>query len=423
MVKAEAGDRVRIRTAKEQIEGVLLESHESGLFLIKLDTGYNIGLTREEVLDIEVLEKPEKKAVEEEKIERKKGKRNIAMIITGGTISSKLDPETGGVKSLASVSELLRFYPEIKEIANLTRVETPFMVFSENMGGGEWRKIAKLTVELLNDTNIDGVIITHGTDFLHYTSSALSFMLRNLNKPVVLTYSQRSTDRASSDAKLNLVCAAKAAVSDIAEVMLVGHGSINDDFCYAFRGTKVRKLHTSRRDAFKSVNDKAIAKIWKDKIEIISDFRKRNNRKVQADACFEDRIALVKYYPGQSPDILEYYKEKGYRGVVVEMAGLGHVNTGKKSWVGKLRKLIKSGFFVVAVPQTVFGRLNPRVYSAGRKISETGVIYAEDMLSETGFVKLGWVLGHKRMTGGRVREMMLKNISGELNKRLEEDFI
>jgi len=157
---------------------------------------------------------------------------------------------------------------------------TPFTKSSEDMDYKDWQKIAKITEKLLNDSNIKGIIITHGTDFLHYTAAALSFFLKDLNKPVVLTYSQRSIDRASSDANLNLKCSAIAAISDIAEVMLVGHASINDNFCYAMPGTKVRKMHSSKRDAFQIINSKPFAKVYSDRIDIISDYNLRNKNQI-----------------------------------------------------------------------------------------------------------------------------------------------
>ena len=276
----------------------------------------------------------------------------------------------------------------------------------------------------MNDSNIQGIIITHGTDFLHYTGSALSFMLKNLNKPVVLTYSQRSIDRASSDATLNLECAALAAISDIAEVMLVGHATTNDDYCYAMPGVKVRKMHTSRRDTFKAINTKPFAKIYTDKIIKISDYNSRKKGKVKTDLKFEEKVALVKVYPGQNPDILDYYRRKKYKGIVLEMSGLGHVpmRKAKKSWGTKLKEIQKKGIIVCATAQTIYGRLDPYVYSNAREILKTGVIYLEDMLSETALVKLGWVLGHGDWAKdkNKVKEKMLENISGEFSDRLEK---
>ncbi|MEK6906354.1 MAG: asparaginase domain-containing protein, partial [Nanoarchaeota archaeon] len=290
MVKTEAkpGDKIRVDLRKEIYTGTLLESptSEHGILLLKLDTGYNIGISKKEIINIDLIEKSSEK---EEKIDVKKSreKPDIAMIITGGTIAARLNPKKGGVDWLDTPESLFKFYPGVFDSVNISQIEVPFMKASEDMDFKDWQKIAKLTEKLLNDVNIKGVIITHGTDFLHYTSAALSFFLRNLNKPVVLTYSQRSIDRASSDANLNLQCAALAAISDIAEVMLVGHSSSNDDFCYAMRGCNVLKLNTSRRDAFRPINDLPIAKIYNDRIERVSSFKLRNKSKVKADRKFE----------------------------------------------------------------------------------------------------------------------------------------
>ncbi len=419
------GDYVEIHLTKLIYEGILLEvpETEKGIVLLKLDSGYNIGFNRKDILKIATLKKAKEKE-EEFEIKKDSAKPNIAMIITGGTIASVLDSKTGGVHPLQKPEDLFRFYPEIFEKVNVSKIEIPFMKASEDMDFKDWQKIAKVAVELLNDNNIQGLIITHGTDFLHYTSAALSFFIDNLNKPVVLTYSQRSIDRASSDANLNLQCASLAAISDIAEVVLVGHASSNDDHCYAMPGTKVRKLHSSRRDAFKAVNAKPYARIFPDRIERISDWKLRNKNKAKLDAKFEEKIALVKVYPGQKPDILDYYAKQKYKGIVLELSGLGHAPTKKSrtSWTQKLKDIQKKGIIICAVSQCINGRVDPLVYSNGREILGTGVIYLEDMLAEIAFVKLGWVLGHEEWSKNRkiVKEKMLENISGELNNRIQE---
>ncbi len=418
------GDRVKISLPNEDYSGVLLESTEPGIIMLKLDSGYNIGLNKRDVLEVRLI----KKGLDiKEKIELKKDreKRNIAMIITGGTIAARLNPRRGGVDWLDTPESLFKFYPEIFDKVNVIKLEVPFMKASEDMDFRDWKKIAKTTEKLLRDSNVDGVIITHGTDFLHYTSAILSFFLRNLNKPVVLTYSQRSIDRASSDANLNLQCAALAAISDIAEVMLVGHASSNDDFCYAMPGTKVRKMHTSRRDAFKVVNARPFAEIYPDKIIKVSNYRLRDNgRKLRLDTKFEEKVALVKIYPGQSPDILDYYMKKKYKGVILEMSGLGHAPTKRAriGWTKKLKEVQKKGLIICATSQCIFGRVNPLVYSNGRELLETGIIYLEDMLAETALLKLGWVLGHDEWAKSKekIKEVMLKNFSHELNDRLVE---
>ena len=425
--RPEAGDRVAVIISNKEEIGILLDSYDPGILLLKLDNGYNMGLKREEVSEIKVLDKGKKDEVKEEL--KLSGKKPIIdFIITGGTISSKLDPKTGGVKDLTNPSEFFKTYPGIFEVADI-RIKSPFMKWSENMDGKDWVRIARIVEKSLNDDNVKGVIISHGTDFLHYTAAALGFMLGKLNKPVVLTYSQRSSDRGSSDAQLNLICSARAALSDVAEVMIVGHASTNDDYCYALQGNKVRKMHTSRRDAFRPINCRPIAKVWQDgKIEIIrQDVNKRGSLKgkIKVDAVFDPRVALVKFYPGQDPKILDYYKKKSYRGVIIEMSGLGQVaNMGKNNWIPVLKKLIKKGLFVYAAPQTLYGRLDPYVYESARRILETGVVYLNDVLPETAFVKLGWILAHKSWRGSVATKLkMLENINGEFNERLGEEFL
>jgi glutamyl-tRNA(Gln) amidotransferase subunit D len=423
-VNASSGDYVEIELMKKEYKGTLLETPktEKGIIMLKLDSGYNIGINTKDILDFKVLKKGTEK---KEKIEMKHDpeKPNIAMIITGGTIAARLNPKKGGVDWLTSPESLFKFYPGLFEKVNVLKIEVPFMKASEDMDYKDWKKIARTAANLLNDNNIKGIIITHGTDFLHYTSSALSFFLRNLNKPVVLTYSQRSVDRASSDANLNLQCSALAAVSDIAEVMLVGHATSNDDFCYAMPGTKVRKLHSSRRDAFRSVNASPFAKVSPDYVEGLSKYNLRNNQKVKVDDKFEEKIALVKFYPGQNPDILDYYVKNKYKGVVIEMGALGHVATMRSGhgWTKKLKEVQNKGLIVCAVSQCIFGRVDPLVYSNGREIMGTGVLYLEDMLAETAFVKLGWVLGHNEWAKSKekIREKMMENFAREFNGRIE----
>lgn len=421
----QTGDYVEVHFGKTVYEGVLLESpeDEKDIILLKLGSGYNIGFNRKDILELKLLEKAEKKE-EKTEIKQNSDKPNVAVIMTGGTIASRYDSKTGGTHPLSSPEDLFKFYPEIFEIVNVAKVEVPFMKWSEAMDSKDWQKIAKIIGGFLNDSNIKGIILTQGTDTLHYTSAALSFLLGKVNKPVVLTYSQRSSDRASSDANLNLKCAALAAISDIAEVMLVGHATSNDDFCYAMPGTKVRKLHSSRRDAFKVVNSKPFAKIYPDKIEILRIHNARSSEKIKIDTKFQEKVALVKFYPGQDPDILDYYIKNGYKGVIIEASGLGNVPalTSDNSWAPILKRIVAKGFFVGITTQCVYGRVDPYVYSNLRTLNAAGVVYLEDMLSETAYVKLGWVLGHEEWAKNKeiVKQKMLENLYGEINERLEE---
>lgn len=415
------GDKVKLRLAREEVEGVVLESYDGDVVLLKLKSGYNIGIPKENILDCHVVEKFKEAIKKSDKsvVSKSKNKPSIGLVITGGTIAAKLDSRTGGVSSLTDINEFMRFYPKIFERVNVKKMSVPFMTFSENMNSEHWITIAEHVKEMLNDSEIKGVIVTHGTDTLHYTAAALSFFLRELKKPVVLTFSQRSIDRASSDAELNLDCSVTMALSDCAEVMIVGHATENDDYCYALRGVNVYKFHSSRRGAFKAINSEPIAKVWTDKIEFLSTYRARGDGLTKLDTQFNDKVALIYYYPGQDPAILDYHLVQGYKGIVIAMTGFGHVATGnvKHSWEPTLKRLIKHGVVICAVTQTFYGRVNPKVYSPGRDLEALGVIYLDEMLLTTALTKLGWVLGHKQWNG-IVREKMLQNFNGEIGKIL-----
>ncbi len=426
-MKSEAvtpGDLVSVELSKEVYEGILLETpaDQKGIILLKLASGYNIGFDKKSVVSVSLL----KKATNSKALvlpKQDSSKPAIGMIVTGGTIAARLNPKKGGVDWLDTPDQLFYYYPDLFSKVSVKKLAIPFMKASEDMDYKDWQLIAKTAEPLLNDPQIKGLIITHGTDFLHYTSAALSFFLRDLNKPVVLTYSQRSIDRASCDANLNLQCAAEATLSDIAEVMLVGHETTNDTTCLAMPGTKVKKMHSSRRDAFKVVNAEPFARIYPNRVEKLSNYHARDlHKKVVIDTSFEPNVALIKVHPGQDPKILEYYLAEGYKGVVLELSGLGHAPTmrARSGWTATLKKVQQKGLIVCATSQTIFGRVDSYVYSNGRELLATGIIYLADMLSETALVKLGWVLGHKTWAKDRalVASQMQRNIAGELRDRL-----
>lgn len=413
------GDKVELQTKEKIWIGNLLESYDQETILLKLESGYNIGIRENSILKAKLIRKSLEKERKEFEIQKKYGLKNIVLIITGGTISSRLDPKSGGVIS-TDAQEILNIAPEIKRIANIVKIEKPFMKWSENMHFSDWKKLSEICEKHLNDEKIDGIIITHGTDFLHYTASALSFFIKKLNKPIALTYSQRSIDRASTDASLNLICASRYAASDIAEIAVIGHKNSDDEICLAMPATKTRKMHTSKRDAFKIINDSPIAEITKKKLKILKEFNaKDKKRKVTLDTKYSDSVAIIKIYPGQDSEIINYYLEKGYKGLILEVTGIGQVpsNESKSNFLPKIKKAIDSGVIICATAQTIYGRLNPKVYSAGRDLEKTGIIFLKDMTTETAFVKLSWVLGHKNYNK---KEKMLENISGEFNERILE---
>ncbi len=432
--KIRIGDRVLVKKIGKETEGILMPQTDAGdpeTLVIKLDSGYNIGIKFRNA-GIEKSGTRQSKAGKEEaeyemgktrkeilKLKFDAKKPAISMVSVGGTIASRIDYRTGGVHALEDPREFLHNTPELADIVNIKRFVSPFTKMSEDMEPDDWIKTAKHVAKELN-SGMKGVIVTHGTDTLHYTSAALGFFLRNLTKPVVLVGAQRSSDRGSSDAGMNLICAAHAVVSDIAEVGICMHGRMDDDYCLFIRGTHARKMDTQRRDAFRPINEYPLAKIWPDgRIKIKNrDYRKRDDKgRVELDAKFEKKIAMLKVYPGADPDIISYYISKGYRGFVIEATGLGHVPTqARKSWTEVIKRHSKDIPFVMT-PQTIYGRINPSVYTNLRILyRESGAIPGGDMLSETAYVKLGWVLGHTKDME-KIREMMLTNYAGEITQR------
>lgn len=404
----------RIKTRNKIYEGQLLESYDPNVVLLKLPNGYNIGINKRKILGIEKI-KEIKKEKKEIKIEQEKGLKKIGIIATGGTIASKVDYMTGGVVPIKDQKELLENFIDLKEIVQFD-FYVPFSLDSSQISSKEWVELAKFSAKLLNREDIEGVVILHGTDTLHYTASALAFMLQNLNKPVVLTYAQRSIDRGSSDAYLNLKCACIAALSDIAEVVIVGHENSNDLSCLVLRGTKSRKMHSSKRAAFQTINDFPIARIFSDgKIEILNpNYRKRNKEKVKVFPFFEEKVALLKFFPGANPEILKFLARKKYKGIVIEAFGLGQIS---EEWIEEIKKITKKTL-VCVTSQTFYGRVSNYVYAPARKLSQAGAIFLRDMLPETAYVKLGWLLGQYKIK--EAKELMLKNFANEFNERLSD---
>ncbi len=417
-IKADVGDRIKVSKKGETYEGLIMPRIKLGdtnCIVLKMDSGYNTGVKFETGVKMSKVKSSENKKEKPIQLKYDKNKPPITIIATGGTITSKVEYKTGGVITIEKPEELLKSYPELQELANIKFV-TPFRKMSEDMNYKDWQIIARTVAQELNSGR--GVIITHGTDTLHYTAAALSFMIKG-NKPVVITGAQRSPDRGSSDAATNLICSIYAALSDLGEVGICMHGSMNDDFCSFNRGVRVRKMHTSRRDTFRTLIDDPIAKVWTNgKIEKIDVRRKRDDTEVEVDDKFEERVALIKVYPGSYPDILDYYVKKGYKGFVLEGTGFGHVPTqSKNSWIETIQKITKKGIPIVITSQTLFGRVNTKVYANLRILfHESGAIPAEDMLPEVAYIKLGWVLGHTKDIK-KVREMMLTNIVGEFTDR------
>jgi glutamyl-tRNA(Gln) amidotransferase, subunit D len=420
MFNANEGNRVKIIKDGLEYRGIVMPSPKSkDTLVLKLASGYNIGIKIDEKTKIEIMgdgkfsiSKPKRSLGEREseKTKRdlvKKSLPKVSIISTGGTIASRVDYRTGAVTSQFKAEEIMRAIPELSDIATYDS-EIPFNILSENMSPKHWIKLARLTYDKIKKGSY-GVIITHGTDTMGFTSSSLSFMLRT-PVPVVLVGSQRSSDRPSSDSYVNAICAARVATSDISEVSVVMHGSTSDDFCLIHRGTKVRKMHTSRRDAFHSVNSSPLGRVIYPGLEIeeFQPHKRRGEEELRLYDKLEERCALIKFYPGADPNIIDFYVDDGYKGLVIEGTGLGHVSS---EWIPQL----KADIPIVITSQCIYGRVCDRVYGTGREMLKAGVIEGEDMLPETALTKLMWVLGQTDDLE-EVRSLMQKNIVGEITR-------
>ncbi len=430
IVNLEVGDKVRVITEKEKLEGILMPSSDENVVVIKLKTGYNLGMDRNEVKEITFIEKPALNIKTPIKVAIKSNLPTIVVLHTGGTIASKVDYVTGGVTAKFTAEDLLEMFPELKDIANIeTKLVSNMM--SEDMMFSDYQKIARAIEDHLKtkekEKKIAGFIIGHGTDTLGYSAAALSFMLEKVNVPVLFVGSQRSTDRGSSDAGQNLVSAAQFITkTDFVGVAICMHHSSNDDWCAILPGTKTRKMHTSRRDAFKVVNDSPIALVdFNGKIEYLKKDYSRKSMELSTSSPFilkdkfEPQVGLLKTHPQFSTELVEFYTNH-FKGFVIEGTGLGHAptNLGEENLrkYELIKQYIARGGVVAITSQCLFGRVHPNVYSNLRRLSEIGCIFCDDMLPETTFVKLAWLLGN--YSADDVRKLMVQNLRGEINSQL-----
>lgn len=421
-------DMVEVVTSDGAYKGVLMPSSDSTKIVVKLKSGYNIGLLRKHVKKILVLEHVKtSKATAAKKLVERKHLPVISILHFGGTIASEVDYTTGAVVARFTPEELVAKFPELEEIANI-RSRLIRNMFSEDMRFAHYNLLAKEIAKEIS-SGADGVIVTHGTDTLGYTASALAFMLEHLSVPVLLVGSQRSSDRGSSDAAMNLICAAHfISKSDFAGACVCMHEKSSDDFCSILPACKVRKMHTSRRDAFKAINSVPIAKVdMKGSLEFVqTNYKRKSKEKVIVKVFKENlRIGMLKVHPNMH--VQEFLSYKNFDGLVIEGTGLGHAPVNvideqtkeHKKIFDAIRSLSKN-IPVVMTSQTIFGRVQMNVYSTGRMLQEIGVLgnYC-DMLPETAFIKLAWLLSNYKKDD--VKRMIGENLRGEISKRTQEN--
>jgi glutamyl-tRNA(Gln) amidotransferase subunit D len=415
---AQVWSDVRITTTGGEFTGIILPRSEAAdplHVVLKLRSGYNVGVLADSITAVDIQGRKEAHyKIPEKEFPYDPKKPRVKLLGTGGTIASRLDYRTGAVIPAFSPGELYGSVPELADICNL-ETEKLYGVFSENMGPEQWRGTAEAIGREIAK-GVQGIVIGHGTDTMHHTAAILSFMVQNSPVPIVMVGSQRSSDRPSSDAALNLMHSVKAAAEgDIAEVMVCMFGPTSDLYGLLHRGTRVRKMHSSYRSTFRTIGDIPIAMVSREKITPLrQDYKKRRaDKDVFINTAFEEKVSIVYYYPNMKPDILDSLIDNRYRGIVIAGTGLGHVN---KPLYPALKRARDKGIAVFMTVQTLWGYVQMYVYDTGRDMMELGVIPAANMLPEVAYVKLGWALG-QTMDYEEVKKIMLTPIAGEITER------
>ncbi len=414
-LKIKEWDLVEIFTPKLTVKGIVLPRPELGedqFITIKLSTGYNVGIDVNHISSIKKLghEKREYK-LPETTMKPDSNKTRVPMLGCGGTIASRLDYQTGAVIPALTPEELYSMVPELADIAFI-EPRLLFELLSEDMQPENWVKIASEIVKEI-EQDAHGIVLGHGTDTLGFTAAAIAFLIQNLNIPLVFVGSQRSSDRPSSDAALNLITAATVATkSDIAESVVSMHGHTSDGITFIHRGTRVRKMHSSRRDAFRTMGDLPLAIAKKNEIKVLrDDYNKRGSPKedIYTEKQIEAKVALLYTYPGMESDRIDSLIDAGYKGIVIAGTGLGHT---PQSLFPAIQRAIENKIPIIVTTQCLNGFVGLNVYSNGRRLLNLGIIPGRNMLPETALVKLMIVLGRTQNLE-EVRSLMLTNLAGE----------
>jgi len=407
---AKVGDSIKIKSDLTY-SGILMPRYESGddsHIILKLKSGYNVGININEIQKIEVISNQEIKSEHVEKQKENPSLPKILLISTGGTIASKVDYRTGAVTPALSAAELNEAVPEIAKIANIDS-EVLFSEYSENIQPEHWFQIATKLDSVAN-SDYAGIIIAHGTDTMHYTSSFLSFALSGFPIPVALVGSQRSSDRPSSDAALNLISTARFLTkSNVKGIFVVMHNDANDDTIVCHKGTRVRKNHTSKRGAFETVGDDPAFIITENKIEKNMDEEFFKNAKYEPKLDLDAKVALVKYHPGYDPRQIKDLADLGFGAIIFEGTGLGHVG---KTMYNVIKDAKEKGLFLGMTSQCLDGNVRMTVYDSGRDLLDLGIVPLENMIPETALVKAMWAYGNSK-NAEEIKTLMLKNIASE----------
>ena len=409
----DVGDSIKV-VSDLTYEGILMpryETSEDSHIVLKLKSGYNIGIELSEITNIEKISSP-KQIVEEKSVQKTDSSLpKILLLSTGGTIASKVDYRTGAVTPALTASDLNDAVPEIANIANID-AEVLFSEYSENLQPEHWVETAK-KIESVANSDYKGIIIAHGTDTMHYSSTFLSFALSGLKIPVVFVGSQRSSDRPSSDAALNLIAATRLiAETDAKGVYIVMHHNESDDTISCHLGTRVRKNHTSKRSAFETVGNDPAFLILNEKIIKNSTSEFFTEQSFNPRLGIDIKVALVKYHPGYEPRHIDSIIDLGFKAIIFEGTGLGHVG---KTMYDAVKKANQHGLFLGMTSQCIDGRVKMTVYESGRDLLEMGIIPLENMIPEVALVKTMWALGNSE-DKDELKKLLLENIASEFSE-------
>ncbi len=406
------GDSVKI-LAGITYSGIIMPRYEHSddqHVVIKLKSGYNIGLEIAKIEKIEKNQTTENITQTFRQITKKDGLPKVLLLSTGGTIASKIDYRTGAVTPALTAQELNSSVPELSEIASMD-AKVILSKYSENIMPEDWVEIADKIAEF-EKSDYSGIIVAHGTDTMHYTSSFLSFALAGFPIPIVLVGSQRSSDRASSDAALNLIGATKFITkAQTKGVYVVMHQDENDNTVACHIGTRVRKNHTSKRGAFQTIGDNPAFIVGEEQIQKNINKEFFSTKDFQPRIKLDTKVALVKYHPGYDPKILEQVIDSGIKGIIFEGTGLGHIG---KVMYGSVKKAKEMGIFLGMTSQCVEGRVRMTVYESGRDLLSLGVTPLENMIPEVALVKAMWVLGNYE-DSEEIKKIMLQKIASEIS--------
>ncbi len=323
----------------------------------------------------------------------------IQLLATGGTIASQETDK--GLVPLTGAEGILDFMPSLKDRAAI-KAKDVFMLDSSNIQPEEWQQLARAVLEAAKDA--EGIVITHGTDTMAYTASALSFMLAGIRIPVVFTGSQLPLRHAYSDAPGNLREAFTMAASGRAGVFISFHHKV-------IYGTRAVKMRTLGFDAFDSINAPPVGVFDADGLHLAPEPKAPDINGIKDPLAIDPRVFLLKMMPGTDPEIFDHIIHAGYRGLVMEAFGLGGLHYIRRNLIEKLHSLSAAGIITLVTTQCLYEKADFTIYEVGRGMIRGGIYGAHDMTTEAAVTKLMWALGDL----DERRHLLTQSLAHEMN--------